>query len=101
MNTIANPSQEPGVLEANFLDPANWTWHDGSTGRLTPAHALLYETADHDFREVWMVPQSDPEDAWVFLYTADYDGTRALGYATSPVICTPGRICTFLPLIGK
>jgi len=101
VNTIANPSQNPGVLEANFINPANWAWHDGTTGRLSSGHALLYETAAHDYREVWMVPQSDPDDPWVILYTADFDGSKALGYATSPIVCTPGLLCMFFPIIGK
>jgi LPXTG-site transpeptidase (sortase) family protein len=81
VNTVAKASQAPTVLEANFIDPANWTWNDGSVGRLTPAHALLNETAIHDYREAWVVPRSDLDDPWVIMYTGDYSGTRALGYA--------------------
>jgi hypothetical protein len=101
VNTVAKPSQDQGILEANFINPANWTWHDGSTGRLTSAHALLYRTASHDYREVWMVPQTNDEDPWVILYTADFNGTKALGFATGPTLCIPGLMCTLLPIVYK
>lgn len=99
INLAAKPSQDPATLEANFINPANWTWHDGSTGRLTPAHAILAETSDHDYREAWMVPRSDPGMPWTIIYTADYSGTRALGFAGPPSVCTPGLPCLFLPII--
>jgi hypothetical protein len=101
VNLVAKPSQVLATLEANFIDPANWTWHDGSIGRLTPDHALLYQTADHDYREAWLVPQSIEDDPWVIMYTADYSGTRALGYATTDPLCAPGFYCTFFPIIFK
>jgi hypothetical protein len=101
VNTVAKPSQEPAVLESNFVDPGNWTWHDGSTGRLTNDKALLYQTAVHDYREVWMVPQLDPHHPWVILYTADFDGKKALGYATFPGVCEPGKFCMLFPIILK
>ncbi len=98
VNTVARPSQPSGVLEANFIDPANWTWNDGSTGRLTPAQALLSTTSSHDYRETWLVPQSDPDAPWVIMYTADYSGTRALGWAS--VIPEPGSVPPELPETG-
>ena len=101
VNTVAKPSQEPGVLEANFINPTNWTWHDGSTGRVTPSQALLYGTATHDYREVWMVPQPDPKEPWEILYTANYEGDTALGYATFPDVCAPGLYCMIFPFIAK
>jgi hypothetical protein len=101
VNTVAKPSQEPAVLEANFIDPANWTWHEGSTGRLTSLHALLYGTSYHDYREVWMVPQPAPHEPWVILYTASFDGNKALGYATSPNVCDPGKACMIFPIAVK
>jgi hypothetical protein len=101
VNTVAKLSQDITVLEANFIDPANWTWHDGSTGRLTPSHALLYGTADHDYREVWMVPQPSPNEPWIVIYTASYGDNKSLGYATSPNVCDPGKPCTILPLVVK
>jgi hypothetical protein len=101
INLVAKPSQDLATLEANFIDPLNWTWHDGSTGRLTPAHALLYQTAEHDFREAWLVPHSNDYDPWVIMYTADYSGTRALGYAMTESPCPPGFLCQILPIILK
>ena len=101
VNTTAKPSQDPAVLEANFIDPDNWTWHDGSTGRLTPSHALLYSTAEHDYREVWMVPQPATHEPWVIIYTASFGDNKALGYATSPNVCDPGKPCMLLPLVVK
>jgi hypothetical protein len=101
VNTIAKPSQDPAVLEANFINPANWTWHDGSTGRLTPAHALLYTTANHDYREVWMVHQSNPNNAWVLMYTANINGKKSLMNATSPNVCDPGLACMIFPKTVK
>ncbi len=57
INTAAKPSLSPGALEAAFIDPVNWTWHDGSTGL---ASAMIYTaTAEHDLRELWAVPQTD------------------------------------------
>jgi hypothetical protein len=101
INLVAKPSQSPAALEANFTDPSNWTWHDGTTGRLTPGHALLYQTANHDFREAWVVPQTNDYDPWMIMYTADYSGTRALGYAVSATKCPPGFYCYIFPIIFK
>jgi hypothetical protein len=81
VNTAAQPSLSPAALEAAFIDPANWTWHDGSTGL---ASAMIYTaTAEHDLRELWAVPSSDPDADWTVIYDADYgaaDGGKALGY---------------------
>ncbi|MDZ7308482.1 MAG: hypothetical protein ONB49_15680, partial [candidate division KSB1 bacterium] len=33
INTAAKASLAPAALEAAFINPANWTWHDGTTGR--------------------------------------------------------------------
>jgi LPXTG-site transpeptidase (sortase) family protein len=115
VNTVAKAGQAPAVLEANFIDPANWTWNDGSIGRLTPAHALLYQTVIHDYREAWVVPRSDLDDPWVIMYTGDYSGTRALGYAilladpgptptptdTPTATITPTPIVTSTPIPGE
>jgi hypothetical protein len=101
INLVAKPSQDPATREANFIDSSNWTWHDGSIGRLTPAHALLYQTAEHDFREAWMVPTTNDFDPWVIIYTADYSGTRSLGYAVSFTICPPGFLCELMPFVRK
>jgi LPXTG-site transpeptidase (sortase) family protein len=89
VNTTALPSQAPATFEANFIDPNNWTWNNDTVGRLTPAHALLYETAIHDYREAWLVPQSDPTSPWTIVYTARFSGDLALGYAS---VTPPGVI---------
>ena len=83
VNTAAKASLPPADLEAAFIDPANWTWHDGTTG--PAANPILSETSEHDLRECWVVPNSDPDADWVIIYDADYgstDGGKALGYAT-------------------
>ena len=90
VNTIARPSMAPAALEAAFINPANWTWNDDTTG---PAAApVLSATAEHDLRECWLVPRSSPAAPWVLMYDGDFgaaDGGRALGYAmvaADPVI---------------
>jgi len=83
VNTVAKPSLPPADLEAAFINPANWTWHDGTTG--PAANPILSETAEHDIRECWVVPNTDPDAAWVIVYDADFgasDGGKSLGYAT-------------------
>ena len=83
VNTAARPSLPPADLEAAFINPANWTWHDGSTG--PAANPILSETSEHDLRECWVVPNSNPDADWVIIYDADFgssDGGKALGYAT-------------------
>ncbi len=83
VNTAAQTSLAPAALEAAFIDPANWTWHDDTTG--LPASPLLEATAEHDLREAWMVTPLNPDlNDWVIVYTADFgaaDGGKALGYA--------------------
>jgi hypothetical protein len=83
VNTAAVASLPPAALEAAFINPANWTWHDGTTG--LPASPILSQTAEHDLRECWVVPQTDPDVPWVIIYDADFgssDGGKALGWAT-------------------
>ena len=83
VNTAAKPSLPPADLEAAFINPANWTWHDGTTG--PAANPILSGTTEHDLRECWVVPNSDPDADWVIVYNADFeaaDGGKALGYAT-------------------
>ncbi len=83
INTVAKPSMPPADLEAAFINPANWTWHDGTTG--PAANPILSETTEHDLRECWVVPNTDPDADWVIVYDADFgsaDGGKALGYAT-------------------
>jgi hypothetical protein len=83
VNTAAKPSLPPADLEAAFINPANWTWHDGTTG--PAANPILSGTGEHDLQECWVVPNSDPDADWVIVYDADFgsgDGGKALGYAT-------------------
>ena len=84
VNTAAQTNLAPAALEAAFIDPANWTWHDDTTG--PAANPVLSATAEHDLRECWLVPRSSPYDGWYLIYDADFgaaDGGRALGYATT------------------
>ncbi len=88
VNTAAQMSLDPADLEAAFLNPANWTWHDDTTG--LPTTPILEATADHDLREGWRVPPLDPADnSWTIVYTGDYGAPyeKALGYTqvTVPV----------------
>lgn len=83
VNQAALLSLAPSALEAEFIDPANWTWHDETTG--LPTNPILEATAEHDLREAWLVPAQNPDGGdWVIIYTADFgpaDGGKALGYA--------------------
>ncbi len=84
VNSAARASLSPAALEAAFIDPANWTWNDDSTG--PAANPVLSATAEHDLRECWLVPKASPYDGWYLIYDADFgaaDGGRSLGYATT------------------
>lgn len=94
INTAAKPNLAPAALETAFINPANWTWHDGTTG--VPSTPILQATAEHDLREAWMVGNPDPDDAWTVIYTADYgagDGGKALGHA---ILQTPTTQLAFI-----
>jgi hypothetical protein len=95
VNSTAKPSLSPADLEAAFINPANWTWHDGTTG--PAANPILSATSEHDLRECWVVPNTDPDADWVIVYDADFgsaDGGKALGYATlSPPMPPPDTVC--------
>ncbi|MCK6558067.1 right-handed parallel beta-helix repeat-containing protein [bacterium] len=83
INAAAQASLAPAALEAAFINPANWTWHDGTTG--PASNPILSATAEHDLQECWVVPNSNPNADWMIIYDADYgapDGSLALGYAT-------------------
>jgi len=87
INTAARPSLPDVDLEAAFINPNNWTWHDGTIG--LPATAILREDG-HDLRECWLAPNGEAE--WTIIYDADYGsayGDKALGYATlvAPLLC--------------
>ncbi|MBN2104312.1 hypothetical protein JW835_09760 [bacterium] len=82
INTAAKSSLSDSELETAFINPDNWTWHDNTTG--AAANPILSTTAEHDLRECWVVPNSDPDSNWVIVYDADFgsgDGGNALGYA--------------------
>jgi hypothetical protein len=77
-------SLSPPALEAAFINPANWTWHNDTTG--AAASPVLVATAEHDLRECWLVPRPSPYEGWYLIYDGDFgaaDGGRALGYATT------------------
>ena len=83
VNSAAKMSLSPSELESAFIDPDNWTWHDGTTGYAS--NAILSETVEHDLRECWLVPSSNIDGGWNVIYDADYgsgDGGKALGYFT-------------------
>ena len=94
VNVAAQASLAPAALEAAFINPANWTWHNDSTG---PAAApVLSATAEHDLRECWLVPRTSSAEGWVLTYNADFgvDGGHALGYATTAAPLVAGAIPT-------
>ncbi|HHN94218.1 MAG TPA: hypothetical protein ENK17_05570, partial [Anaerolineae bacterium] len=83
INTAAKPSLPPAQLEAAFISPDNWTWNNGATGMITQTTPIISATAEHDLRECWLVPQSNPDADWTIIYDADFgsaDGGKALGY---------------------
>jgi hypothetical protein len=83
VNVAAKSSLPPDERETAFIDPSNWTWSDGTTGA-PPSTPIFSATSEHDLREGWVVPRSDPSRRWVLMYDADYgsdDGGKALGYA--------------------
>ena len=94
VNTTASASLAPAALEAAFINPANWTWHDDSTG--AAAAPVLSATAEHDLRECWLVPRTSPAEGWVLMYDADFgvDGGLALGYATTEAALVLNEIPT-------
>lgn len=85
INTAAKPSLGAAGLEAAFIDPRNWTWHDGTVG--LPGSPVLAAPGGHDWREGWLVPGSIPSTryAWQLIYDAEsWSGMRgpALGWAS-------------------
>jgi hypothetical protein len=101
VNTIAKPSQDPATLEANFINPDNWTWSDGSTGRLVPGLALLSSSGSHMYLEAWMVPAAYPGETWKIFYTSFYSGNEGLGFASTSGACAPGFSCNHVPLVVR
>ncbi len=91
INTAAKPSLPPAALEAAFINPANWTWNDGTTGLPMPT-PFLAATTEFDLCECWLVPNSNPDAGWTIIYNADFgeaDGGISLGYATTPGMPPP------------
>lgn len=90
VNTAAQMSLSAPALEAAFINSANWTWHNDTTG--PAATAVLAATAEHDLRECWLVPRSSPYEGWYLIYDGDFgaaNGGRALGYATTEASAAP------------
>ena len=79
INTAAKPDLPAAELEAAFIDPDNWTWHDGTTDY--PAPSILEATPEHDYCECWLIP--DDTTAWYIIYDGDFgEGVgKGLGYA--------------------
>jgi Ig-like domain-containing protein len=83
VNSDAKMSLSQSELEAAFIDPDNWTWHDGSTGYASAP--ILSDTAEHDLRECWLVPSSNIDNGWKVIYDSDFgisDGGKTLAYFT-------------------
>ena len=105
LNPAVQSSLAAAEREAAFIDPANWTWHDGTAG--PAASPVLSETGHHDLRECWVVPRSSPDAGWVLMYDAAYDQLpigKVLGYATLdidlPSPLEPGYLL-YLPVIFR
>ena len=83
VNTAVKASLSPSQRAAAFIDPDNWTWNDDTNG--SASNPIMSKTTEHDLREGWVVPRSDPSQRWILVYDADYgsaDGGKALGYAS-------------------
>lgn len=96
VNTAAKACLSPAQLEAAFIKPDNWSWHDGNIG--PPISPILSGTIEHDLRECWVVPKSDPDADWEIVYNADYgseDGGKSLGYATFSLDAEVGAMSYF------
>lgn len=92
INRAAAQAGTPALAEAAFLNPANWTWRNGSTGLPGTANAVLTSTlgsGGHNLSETWTVPASDPRSDNVILYTAQYAAVTntAIGCASSSNLC--------------
>ncbi len=92
INPAAAQAGSPALAEAAFLDPANWTWSDGSSGAIPDASTVLSSTlgsGGHDVREAWTVPTSEARADHVILYTATYASSpgRGIGCAAADPEC--------------
>ena len=87
INQAAAQASTPAGAEAAFLDPANWTWSDGTTGIPNTGNRVLSEIAQHDVREVWTAPLSNSRSDHVIFYTARYATGSDLGCAATTTDC--------------
>ncbi|MHC1739608.1 MAG: sortase [Anaerolineaceae bacterium] len=94
VNHAAAVAATPAIAEAAFMNPANWTWKDGSTGLPAVANAILQSTltssSGHDIHEGFILPTSNPDSDAVVLYNANFAGgsfSRGLGCASSSTQC--------------
>jgi LPXTG-site transpeptidase (sortase) family protein len=93
INAAAAQAATPTLAEAAFIDPANWTWSDGSTGQPDNDSAVLLSTLSsggHDVRESFLAPTSAPQSDYVILYTANYtsgSASHGIGCASSSAEC--------------
>ncbi len=88
INQAAAQASTPAGAEIAFLNPANWTWSDGSTGIPGAGNRVLSEIVQHDVREVWTVPLSNSLSDHVIFYTARYATGSDLGCAANTTDCT-------------
>jgi LPXTG-site transpeptidase (sortase) family protein len=79
INRAAAQAATPALAETAFMNPANWTWQDATTGLPGAANRVLTSTyiagpppSGHDIRELWSAPTSSPRSDHVTLYTANY-----------------------------
>jgi LPXTG-site transpeptidase (sortase) family protein len=92
INRAAAQAATPSQAEAAFINPANWTWRNGTTGLPTLADTVIastYGTGGHDIREAWTVPMSNYRSDHVVLYTASYavGSAKGLGCASASAQC--------------
>jgi len=87
INRAAAQASTPTAAESAFLDPANWTWSDNSTGIPGVSNQVLSASGVHDVREVWSVPLSNYRSDHVIFYTGRYGGGSDLGCAASNPEC--------------
>ena len=93
INKAAAQAATPVQAEAAFMNPANWTWSNGSTGLPASNNAVLLNTLSsggHTIQEVFSVPTSNPQSDNVILFTAKYASggfNYGLGCAASSSEC--------------
>ncbi len=91
VNIAAQASLAPAALEAAFINPANWTWHDDTTGPAAEPGALSHRRARPP-RVLAGAAGRARTTAGYLMYDADFgaaDGGRALGYATTEATDQP------------